>query len=689
MRLLASGHKWNGSGDVLATITLMDEDETPLFEDSINLSKQSSRHRFAQSLLKRVPESNGKDTDAQLLQLLWQAKGHQAGAEEEPRGKVVQGSQASCLVSLIEDRGVTLFRNTRRIAFVHVQIEDHFEVWRVRSRQFRQWLGREFWQSEGKAANSDAINSALNVIEGMACFDGPEYELHNRVAWYDEALWYDLTDQRWRAVRVTAEGWRIVEHPPILFQRYAHQRGQVEPVPGGNPRRLLEFTNLKDDAQALLLLAYVIACFIPDIPHPIPQLHGEQGSAKSTLFRLIRSLIDPSEVAVLSFPSDISELIQKISHHWVAYFDNVSHLSDWISDILCRASTGEGFTKRELYSDDDDVIYSFRRCVGLNGVNIAAMKPDLLDRVLLFDLERVPRSKRREERELFHEFDQAKPAILGGLFDAIAKAISIYPSLNLKALPRMADFARWGAAAAVALDYSERDFLEAYQINISSQTEEVLSSNPVAEALLIHMEDKDRWEGTASDLLEALSDIAESALKLKTKGKLWPGAPHILTRRLNELRTNLREAGFILDSLARTGQRGRQLVITKTHLGTDSDSTENGVTSVTNVAEDMKQPILDSELSRKGEEISDASDSTLPISNTMHNIEEELGMSVSKVLEIWQRRGAPVIHLGPGENCFDLERLLTEDPVKAHHLEAVNAWLNEAGEEEDDAEDFT
>ena len=52
-----------------------------------------------------------------------------------------------------------------------------------------------------------------------------------------------------------------------------------------------------------------------------------------------------------------------------------------------------------------------------------------------------------------------------------------------------------------------------------------------------------------------------------------------------------------------------------------------------------------------------------------------LGMSVEKALEIWRSRGAPVIHLGPGENCLDLEKLLSRPNVKQQHLEAVRAWF--------------
>jgi len=148
------------------------------------------------------------------------------------------------------------------------------------------------------------------------------------------------------------------------------------------------------------LLVYLVTCFIPDIPHPILIVYEDQGSAKSTLSKLLKRLIDPSVIEVSEFPRNTAELIQKLSHHWFVFFDNISHLSGSTSDILCKAVTEGGFSKRELYSDDEDIIYTFKRCVGLNGINLIATKPDLLDRSIIFEMERIPKDKRRLEKKL-------------------------------------------------------------------------------------------------------------------------------------------------------------------------------------------------------------------------------------------------------------------------------------------------
>ena len=111
---------------------------------------------------------------------------------------------------------------------------------------------------------------------------------------------------------------------------------------------------------------------------------GAQGASKSTLSKLARLIVDPSLIEVASFPHSQKELVQALAHHYFLFFDNVSYISEDQSDTLCKAITGGGHIKRELYSDDDDVIYSFMRCIGVNGINLVTTRPDLLEKKLAF-----------------------------------------------------------------------------------------------------------------------------------------------------------------------------------------------------------------------------------------------------------------------------------------------------------------
>lgn len=291
------------------------------------------------------------------------------------------------------------------------------------------------------------------------------------------------------------------------------------------------------------MLVYLVTCFIPDIPHPILIVYEDQGSAKSTLSKLLKRLIDPSVIEVSEFPRNTAELIQKLSHHWFVFFDNISHLSGSTSDILCKAVTGGGFSKRELYSDDEDIIYTFKRCVGLNGINLIATKPDLLDRSIIFEMERIPKDKRRLEKKI-KEFEKELPGILGDIFNIISKTMRIKPDVKFNVLPRMADFALWGCAIAQAMGYSQDQFLTAYYHNIESQNKEVVYGSLEAMAIMEFMKDRTEWEGTPSQLLETLKKTADNQGANTDKEKSFPKAANVLSKRLNQLKPNLAESGM-------------------------------------------------------------------------------------------------------------------------------------------------
>ena len=275
------------------------------------------------------------------------------------------------------------------------------------------------------------------------------------------------------------------------------------------------------------------------------------------MFRLVRRTIDPSSAELLRFPRDERELIQQLSHHWCAFYDNISSLPTWVSDALCRAVTGGGFSKRELYTDDDDVIYNFLRCIGLNGINIAAQRPDLLDRGLLIGFKHIPNDKRKTEEAFWRDFDKVKGDILGGFLDALSRAIRIYPTIRLHEQQRMADFVKWGCSISEALGIDKKKFLEAYDANVELHTDEAARSSPVAEVILKFMHRRQTWEGSPSDLYGELLEKAKE-MGVSTRQKAWPKAPNTLLRRINELVPALMQLGYEFNE---TRDRTRKVTI--------------------------------------------------------------------------------------------------------------------------------
>lgn len=461
-------------------------------------------------------------------------------------GKDRTYSQATALIDYTSSDDVELFHDDKGDPYARVSIDGKNKNMPVQGRDFRRWVTRRFFEDTGTAPGGDAIINALNVIEAKACHKGKEYKLHNRIANHEGKLWYDMGDGA--AVKIDSEGWEIVNNPPILFKSFKHQKSHdIKKVkPAGDVKKILNFINLADDADRLLFVVYLISCFIPEIPHPIPVLHGDKGSSKSTAFKFIKEITDPSVLQIFSFPKDNTELVQKLDHHHFAPFDNVTTLSEWQSDALCRACTGEGFSKRAHYTNDEDVIYNYQRCIGLNGVNVVASKADLLDRAILLKFVRIPKERRKTEAELWEVFDEVKHEVLSGIFTILSKAIKIKPDIQLTELPRMADFMLWGCAIAEVMGDGQQTFYNAYNSNIQSQNKEALEASPVGELITMFMEDKVSWSGRASELLPALEGIA-AEYRINTKARGFPKAANALTRRINEIQSNLMDEGIVFE----------------------------------------------------------------------------------------------------------------------------------------------
>lgn len=481
-------------------------------------------------------------------------------------------TKADTLIMLAHN--ATFFKNGDE-PFAKIPVGEHTEIRPLSGRHFSWWLSRQYWNKTKKPLDSETLNSILNILQARAIFDGEEYKLNNRVAWHVGAIWYDLSNTEWEAVRITQEGWEIAK-PPILFRRYQHQEPQAKPIKDGDIERFLDFVNVKNDDDKLLVLVHLVSCFVPDIPHTILVPYGSQGAGKSGLLVAGKKIIDPSKMSLLSFPKDRTELVQQLDHHWFAPYDNVDHISSLISDELCKGVTGAGNSKRALYTNDEDVISVYRRCIAMNGITCAAVKPDILDRCLLIEMEHIKPRNRRKEKELWSAFEDAKPVILGGVLNVLATAMKIKPGVKLSMLPRMADFAEWGYAIAEAMGNRGQNFLDAYYANIEAQNREALTSNPVGEAIMKFMEDRPQWEGTPSELLNELEMIAEE-LKLGTKSKSWPKASNSLSNKLNVLKVNLLEEGVLFE---RSKSGNRKVTLRKVEKGEEPEGTEKIVQTV-------------------------------------------------------------------------------------------------------------
>lgn len=546
------------------------------------------------------------------------------------------GSKVDRAISLAEDRA-TFFHDTTDTGYAAVESGERREILKINSKRFKQWISHQFWQAEGDNLRGEDHNTVISNLSGRAVFDGQRIELHNRVARHDGAVWYDLADKQNRAVRIDEDGWTVTT-PPILFRRYEHQQAQVHPAEGdADLDALFDILNpCLDEDQRLLFKVQLIANFIPGFPHPIICPHGPQGSAKTFMCKVMRELIDPSELETLQYTTNMAELTQKVSHHWFVPFDNITNLPQKVSDFFCRAVTGQGFSKRELYTDDADIIYSFQRPIGLNGINTVPQKADLLDRTILYELERIPKEDRKTEDTLVRRLEEMKPAVLADVFDTISEAMRIKDDVELDWKPRMADFAEWGEAIARALGHADNEFLRAYQENIDSGNVEAIEAHILGEAVLAMMDERTEWKDTASATLEELNRVAEEK-SINTNQKAWPGGPQWVWRRLQEIKPNLEEVGLHV-SKQREGDAGSRLIVLEwsRDVSTDSAVSEEEVSDSTDTTDSTTSSLESpsyAEVVNKVEELGDGRNDPVSYETVLDAFPDKNTDQVENVLE--------------------------------------------------------
>lgn len=202
---------------------------------------------------------------------------------------------------------------------------------------------------------------------------------------------------------------------------------------------------------------------------------------------------------------------------------------------------GFGFATRELYTDQDEVIFDSQRPVLLTSIEEVATRSDLLDRCLFVWLPAIPEERRRAEAELFEAFRKVRLQSLGALLDAVAVALRRLPSIKLPGLPRMADFALWATAAETAFGWPSGTFMAAYQGNRQLANDLALEASPVGRPLLELLEENDGWRGKSSELLEKLESRVSEQEK---RQKAWPKNARSMSGHLKRLAPNLRAVGW-------------------------------------------------------------------------------------------------------------------------------------------------
>jgi len=472
---------------------------------------------------KKATNSTGKNTNSQ------------------PLAEVLKIPQDEYLLLLAKQHDK--FKDQLDKPYVRFEKNGHFEIHPLRSEAYKNHLIHELFSVYANKISRGAVENVIGIIESEIISTGVVHELHLRIAQHKDCIWYDLADSLWRAIKIDENGWSIVSKPPILFKRPQHMQEQVIPQKGGSLKTLFSFINVSIDFQ-LLMLVNLIACFIPETDYPICVFWGKAGTGKTNACRVLKSLVDPSKMDIISFPSHENEMIQVMSKNHLSAFDNINRISPLASDILCRASTGGAFMTRELYKNDEDFVRELHQPVVFNGLYQCVAMNDLISRCMFFELETIDSSKMETSSSYFKRFEQERPFILGRIFDCLATTLRVKKSIKIADHDRMGDFKDWGVAISKNFPKADKAFLKQLAKMDEIRNKEALLAQPLASAVEIFIRRNRFFSGYATALYIELCKVAK-ANKIDTRHNLWPKSANAMTRALGNMETNLEKAGIV------------------------------------------------------------------------------------------------------------------------------------------------
>ncbi|TDT30884.1 hypothetical protein [Naumannella halotolerans] len=406
-------------------------------------------------------------------------------------------------------------------------------------------LAKMYRQDQHAIPPQQSLADAVLVLEGEAQ-DATPVATHLRVAEADGSTWIDLGDAIGTTVRLNANGWQLTSDVPVLFARTALTGTLPSPAVGGDLAELWELINVAEPDRPLVLAWLVSAILRADIPHPIAALFGEQGTGKSTASRLLTQLVDPSPVPLRKPPRDADSWVTAAAGSWLVALDNLSTVPDWLSDSLCRAATGDGDVRRQLYTDGQLAVFAFRRVMLLNGIDVGALRGDLAERLIMINLTRIAEADRMTEHDLDTRWQEAYPRLFGALLDLAAGVAGKIPSVRLASKPRMADFALILAAVDQLLGTTGA---ERYLSQSRTLAEDSLESDPFLAAVKTYGES---FTGTAADLLDAVTPTEDGWRPSRD----WPKNARTVTSLLRRNAPALRKAGWIVDDLGNQNKAG-------------------------------------------------------------------------------------------------------------------------------------
>lgn len=177
------------------------------------------------------------------------ARGNGDSARKETEKEKEKTGLAQVAKKAQDDGHIELWHSADGEAYVTCSVKSHRENYKLKSKNFRRWLQRQYYLTYGKPISAGRIEECIRSLEPQAIYDCPKKQIAIRVGGDASDIYLDLTDEDWRVVKITADGWQLTDNPTIKFLRCPGSQPLPVPIPGGDLLLLRPFVNVGKDEE--------------------------------------------------------------------------------------------------------------------------------------------------------------------------------------------------------------------------------------------------------------------------------------------------------------------------------------------------------------------------------------------------------------------------------------------------------
>lgn len=435
-----------------------------------------------------------------------------------------------------------LFISQERLPYItlHDEKDGIYKTFPILSTDMKAYINHLNYSINGTTTPAKLSAEIIESLESHARTRGKQQNVYYRVASVGGFHYLDLIDDGYNVVRNSAEGWTVGNYHDVKFRRTPNALPLPIPVSCTNGMDLIRpLVNVSNDDQFRLFIGLLVTYLSPG-PYPVTFITSQHDSGKTVTTKNMRSIIDPCIAQVTGLPNDEKTLMLMAYNSHILAFDNISSISQAVSDNCCRISSGCGYRVKRMYSDVEEISLYCRVAIIFNSIQDLITSADLGDRVIALELSKIKPSCRLSETEMDVLFKRNHPEILGWLLNCDSWYMATkYAFERPASIFRMADFYRIMHVLETHLGWPAMSFATAYRDNRQSTMDSITDQSVIARHVINLMErTTGNWEGTCQDLLR---EINRNSPESERSIKAWPRTPQSMSCSMRVIAPNLEE----------------------------------------------------------------------------------------------------------------------------------------------------